>query len=171
MITFLPFKKWFVFGFVGILVFAFALTNPLPIQAKSENPFVGTWELVSFESRNRETNELTVRPMEGRISYDADGNMAAQLMPLFDAPAEERRNERYMAYYGTVDIDQKAQSVTHHVLGSNLYGWIGTDLVRYYETDKQGQLVLVLRNDEGKTTTRLVWKRTRRTGGSASVGE
>jgi hypothetical protein len=159
MMAFLRSKKWTVIGFVGILVFTFALRHPSPIEAKSENPFIGTWELISFESRNRETNELTPRPMEGRISYDPDGNMAAQLMPLFEAAPDQRRNERYMAYYGTVDIDPNAKSVTHHVSGSNLYGWMGTDLVRYYDTDDEGRLVLVLKNNEGKITTRLIWKK------------
>jgi len=148
---------------VGSTVLAFLsvlfLSNPVPIQAKSANPFVGTWELISFEYRNRETNEMAFRPMEGRISYDADGNMAAQLMPLIESAPDERRNDRYIAYYGTVEIDEDKKSVTHHVLGSNLNAWVGTDLVRYYDTDKKGPLVLVLKNDDGDTTTRLVWKR------------
>ena len=152
-------RKWFTFILICVFICAFVLANRASIQAQSDNPFIGTWELVSFEFRNRETNEMIGRPMEGRISYDPDRNMAAQLMPLIDADPEERRNERYMAYYGTVDIDPKTKSVTHHVSGSNLYRWIGTDLVRYYDTDEQGQLVLTLKNEAGETTTRLVWKK------------
>ena len=145
--------------FFVIIVSCVALSSPTPTFAETDNPFVGTWELVSFEFRNRETNDMTLRPMEGRISYDAKGNMAAQLMPLIDPPSDERRNERYIAYYGTAEIDQKKQSVTHHVLGSNLNSWVGTDLVRYYDTDASGQLVLVLKNDDGDVTTRLIWKK------------
>ena len=42
--------------------------------------FVGNWRLVSFESFGQ-NGEVTRRDMVGRIMYDKDGNMAAQLMP------------------------------------------------------------------------------------------
>lgn len=117
--------------------------------------FVGNWKLVSYEIR-REDGTTTEWPMVGRLYYDGDGNMAAQLMPLSDEP--ETPNRRYFAYFGTYEIDVVKGTVAHHVEASVTASWVGTDLVRAYSFDGD-QLRLSLTNGSGTSTNTLTWIR------------
>jgi hypothetical protein len=123
-------------------------------HSPAQDQFTGNWELVTYEIRNRD-GALEARGMTGRIMYDAHGNMAAQLMPA-NTP-EGPTVEGYIAYFATYTIDESKTSVTHHVRGSNIARWVGTDLVRYYAFE-DGMLTLTLRQND-TVTGRLVWKR------------
>ena len=121
--------------------------------------FVGNWKLLTFESRG-EDGDLRLRPMAGRIMYDEDGNMAAQLMP--EAEPDDRGRRRYITYFGRFSIDATESKITHHVEASIFDRWVGTDLVRHYafEESESGMGRLTLSVFEGETeTTRLVWER------------
>ncbi len=52
--------------------------------------FAGHWRLVSYENF-AEDGTVTKREMTGRIMYDGQGNMSAQLMPQGDAVEVENR--------------------------------------------------------------------------------
>jgi hypothetical protein len=107
--------------------FAFALAA---CQAKAhtqpvEEPFVGTWELISIHTRwpdGRVTEPWGTAPI-GRLTYDPDARMSAQLM-------DERRNQadgrevtpdvlsNVASYYGTYSIDTSRRVVIHRVAAS-----------------------------------------------------
>ena len=71
-------------------------------------PFVGTWRLVSFESRDEDGNvEYPFgRDVAGQLSYDANGNMSALVAranvphsrpPIFGAVRMPRSGQRLRA--------------------------------------------------------------------------
>jgi len=119
--------------------------------------FVGHWRLVSYENFT-EDGSVVKRPISGRIMYDAQGNMAAQLMPEGDVvEVEDRRTRRYVAYFGSYEVDSERGIVTHRPEGSVIYPWVGGELQRYYSFSN-GRLELSLKNDERVTGT-LTWER------------
>jgi hypothetical protein len=114
----------------------------------------GNWRLMKFVNFDDNGTERDAGYEGGRIMYDAGGNMAAQLM--------RKSRENYVAYYGRVTVDPSASKVTHHVEGASIANWVGTDLVRYYELSADGkQLLLSLRNAQGRVTGTLTWERMR----------
>jgi hypothetical protein len=124
--------------------------------------FVGHYELVGYESF-RESGEVVDMDYSGRIMYDEHGNMSAIGMPN-DLPERARRSATNVqggfAYWGRVTFDVANGIVVHHVEGSPTRGsWPGVDNVRYFEFTDDGLLRLSLRNDEGRTTGTLTWRR------------
>ncbi|HEV2132168.1 MAG TPA: lipocalin-like domain-containing protein [Longimicrobiaceae bacterium] len=115
-----------------------------PVSAPA---LVGTWSLVSWESRSPE-GEVT-HPFgadaAGRLNYDAAGNMAVHLMrpgrppfateDQFGASAEEaqRAFNGYFGYFGTYTVQESQGTVTHHVEAASPPNWIGTDQLRYFQ--------------------------------------
>ena len=123
-----------------------------------ESRFTGHWRLVSFENF-AEDGTANPRAMTGRIMYDGRGNMSAQLMPKGEnLEGESRRTKGYVAYFGSYEIDTKAERVTHRPEGSNIFPWVGGELPRYYGF-VDGNLTLSLKNDEGRVTGTLTWER------------
>ena len=132
--------------------------------------FVGHWRLVSCEQRSTsgEVTQPYGKDPIGRISYDAAGHMAAQLMrrdrakfansnPSKGTDAENREAfTGYLAYYGAYTVDEKEGTVTHHVEGAWFPNWIGANLVRHYQF--QGNR-LTLRADLPDGPSVLVWER------------
>jgi hypothetical protein len=100
----------------------------------------------------------------GVLYYDAFGNMAAQISPDRARPQftsqrptpEEALNAitGYTAYFGTYTIDEKAQTVTHHVKG-NLTPGGNNDGVRRFEFAPGERLIIY--NDRGGN--KLIWER------------
>jgi hypothetical protein len=136
--------------------------------------FIGVWKLISCERRHnsgRIDYPYGEHPA-GRITYDRAGRMSAQLMnparpvPAYtqsaegirDAAPEDMRNvlSGYLAYYGTFEVDEPAQAVTHRVESCLNPAWIGTTLRRSYEF-AAGRLTLSAAN--GESTNVLVWER------------
>jgi hypothetical protein len=137
-------------------------------QRSSAEQFVGHWRLVRFENFDEQGVARDAGYESGRIMYDADGNMSAQLMrtgrkPLSQPSTEAERAAAYstfVAYYGKYTIDPAASKVTHTVEGALNTNWVRTDLVRYYEFSADGrQLKLSLRNAQGRVTGTLTWER------------
>jgi hypothetical protein len=109
--------------------------------------FVGTWKLVTAEYRSDddEVHHLLGTHPIGQLMYDERGYMSAQLLdanrPIFASndwlkgtPEEVAAAFKgHRAYFGTFEVDEKAGTVTHHVLGSSFPNWTGRDNVRYYE--------------------------------------
>jgi hypothetical protein len=76
--------------------------------------------------------------------------------------ATDKANHRYLGYYGPFVVDEAKGIVTHIVEGSSNANWVGTRQVRYYEFSPDAQqLTLSVRNEEGRVTGTLVWKRSR----------
>ena len=109
--------------------------------------FIGAWKLVSTEFRDADGNPHHPygQNPSGILMYDANGYMSSQIMRI-DRPrlsansvlratgAEIRATvEGYDAYFGTYDVDPAKGTITHHVEGSLLPHWHGTDQTRFYE--------------------------------------
>src|SRR6202789_3561512 len=105
-----------------------------PTQALREQ-FIGTWKLVSIESE--ESRLFGDRPV-GILIYDADGNVAVQIMrnprPSLAGgsafpPAKEVQvaYKGYYAYYGTWEVTEQQGTIVHHLEGSLRPGDVGKD--------------------------------------------
>jgi hypothetical protein len=140
----------------------------------ASNPFVGTWRLVSLESRTAE-GEVSYplgRDAVGYIVYSEDGYVSVNLMaagrPRYASgdqlrgAADEKAAaaDTYVAYCGKYEVQQG--KVIHHVEVSFFPNWVGVDQERFFEF---GGNRLVLSTPPillggTKVTTRLVWERT-----------
>ena len=106
---------------------------------------IGTWELLSFKMIATDGEELYPwgHDVTGRVTFDADGRFAAQMMKadrpplkssrLVDASPEEAWNAftTYYAYYGTYSVDEREGSFTNYVEGSLLPNWGGGEQKRW----------------------------------------
>ena len=61
-----------------------------------------------------------------------------------------------MAYFGSYEVDDASQTVTHHVEASLVPSWVGTSLKRRFRWD--GARLVLTRAVPG-TTDELVWER------------
>jgi hypothetical protein len=142
-----------------------------------EENFAGTgiWKLLSYESQV-DDGSVTYplgKDAVGQIMYDAKGNMSAQLAdthrPSF-ASSDVRKGtpeeikaafEGYTAYFGTYDVDEKKEIVTHRVKGNLFPNGAGGDNVRYYRFD-ENRLILStppIRFGGKSIVARLIWER------------
>ena len=161
--AFCVFRVFYVF-----CVFCVFGESVIAHQRDPAEQFIGHWRLVKFENFDEKGVARDAGYESGRIVYDAAGNMSAQLMrtgrkPLSQPSTETERAAVYstfVAYYGTYTIDPSASKVTHAVEGALNPNWVKTDLVRYYEFSPDGrQLMLSLRNAQGRVTGTLTWER------------
>lgn len=99
------------------------------------------------------------------IYYDANGYMAAQIMPdrprpmWSGTPTPQQALlalRGYTAYFGTYTIDEKAGTVTHHRQGMLDGGAV--DFVRTYEFGP-GERLILTPVDNAATPIRLIWER------------
>ncbi len=111
----------------------------------TKSQLIGTWRLVSFESRD-ESGEIRYplgRNAIGQISYGAEGRMSAIIVQperLPFASGDMRRGtdtelrsafEGFIGYFGTFSVDAATGAVIHHVLGASFPNWMGGDQVRF----------------------------------------
>jgi hypothetical protein len=160
-----------VSGIVAVMLWV-ASTAPAAQQTAADvrKQLVGHYRLLTFENFDEKGAARPGGYEEGRIMYDAAGQMSAQLMRTgrkrLSSPSTEAERAAaysgYLAYYGGYTIDPAAKKVTHHVEGSTNPNWVKTDLVRYYEFSPDGaRLMLSLKNAEGRVTGTLTWERIR----------
>jgi hypothetical protein len=134
-------------------------------QSGAATRFLGTWKLVSIVSNGQIDPAYGEHPV-GQIYYDGTGHMAAQIMPdrrrprfAGSSPTPEEAKSAisgYVAYFGTFTVDEKAHTVTHHRDGTLTPGMVGVDLVRSYEFDSNGRLILT---PVEAPTRHLTWER------------
>lgn len=145
-----------------------ALFIMLPIQSQAadtlqeiEKKFQGDFELTSYFQFPEQGDPIDMN-YAGRLSYDALGNMAGLGMPR-DLPERNKTSEERItggfAYWGKVSFDLENSLVIHHVEGAPMVPeWVGGDNVRHFEFS-DGVLKLSLKNDSGKTTATLSWRK------------
>jgi len=140
------------------------------------NPkLVGTWRLVSFESRGS-GGEITYplgKEAVGQITYGPEGRMAVLIVqadrPAF-ASGDMRRGtdaevrsafEGIIGYFGTYTIDAAAGTVTHHVEGAAFPNWMGGDQVRFFKLEGSRLTLSTppFLYDGQRITSVLVWER------------
>lgn len=137
--------------------------------------FLGAWQLVSSEFNLPDGSKRYPLGKEviGRLNYDADSNMNAQLYradrPKFsqDDQAMASHGEikdafiSSVCYFGRYTLDIENQSITHLVEGSLFPNWIGGQQLRYFRFE-DGKLFLstppFLMNGVTQTGT-LIWEK------------
>ena len=146
-------------------------------ESMPANPVVGTWRLVSCDAhrRNGQVQPLYGPKPEGRLIYDAAGNMSVQVMradrPEFRSGQKRRGGDDelraayqgYEAYFSTYEVDEEAGIINHHVQGGLFPNWIGSNQVRYYRFDGPDRLILsteaIGAAPVRRTIVTLVWER------------
>jgi hypothetical protein len=137
-------------------------------DAAVKKQLAGEWTLVKYEifGENGQTRPGTYDI--GRLNY-GEREMSAHLTPLGrprESPTTEAARaaayQGYLGYFGPYTIDAEKQIVVHHVVGSSLPNWLGTDQVRHYGFSADGkQLTLSLKSGDRITQT-LTWERARK---------
>ena len=148
-------------------------TTPRPSAA---DRLIGTWQLVSYESSDTESQRYRGPNPVGLIYYDRTGHMAVQISPdrmrrrftgpqagVFTGPQPTPDEALdaiagYAAYFGTYTVDERAQTVTHKRIGNINPGGVG-DFVRRYEFPTEDRLVLVPQERTDLRAVRLTWER------------
>jgi len=130
---------------------------------------IGAWQLVSFqEVTPNSKRDVMGTKIEGRIQYDAEGNMSAALVNMDRADLASGHWERattdekvrlfgtYMGYFGKYTVDPAARIVTHHVVAGSLPALTGSTQVRHYRFDGD---MLHLSSKSGDVETHVAWRR------------
>ena len=140
------------------------------------NRLIGTWHLVSYETRG--TDGSVTHPMGreviGLILYAPDGYMSANLMvpgrPAFTGGAASSATAAelgaasagYFAYAGRFEVDESAQTVRHHIDVALVPNLVGSTQLRHVAFDGAR---LILRGDPvpmaGRVAAPIItWERT-----------
>jgi hypothetical protein len=116
-----------------------------PEQASS-HPLVGTWELDSWIATLPGGESLLPfgSDASGRISYDASGRVAVQIMKqgrphfsdgdIMGGSADEvsAAYHGFLAYLGSYELNESTGQVTHFLEVSSFPNWEGSEQVRSY---------------------------------------
>lgn len=136
--------------------------------------FAGAWRLVAAEYRHG--GKVLGYPFGpnpvGLLMYDAAGNMSVQIMQpnraaLAGVSARQKAEDEgraafdgYLGYYGTYRILPHEQTIVHHLTGSSLAHWVGTEQARRYEfSDRRLTLSAQATRDKSGALAVLVWER------------
>ncbi len=139
------------------------------------NAFIGSRALVSsaFENQDGELNHPLGEQVLGRIHYEANGTMAAQLYsavrPRFAADDLAQGAEReiraafinMICYCGRYQVEESEQRVVHQVEGCSFPNWVGSRQVRFYafSGDRLTLRAVPLQLGNGVQVGELVWRR------------
>ena len=141
------------------------------------NLFVGTWKLVSCNAyrRNGQVVPIYGEQPDGRLFYDAAGNMSVHLMRSnrpnfkdmlkFRATPEEMRAayQGYEAYFSTYEVDWERNVIDHLVRGGLFPNWTGTVQSRFFRFEGPNRLILSTEPldvpNAKRTVVTLVWER------------
>jgi hypothetical protein len=174
-------------GAVLPVVAVLSVPTPLGVQAAAvpegaavaqpemgdREKFVGTYRLITVESRETDGREWVERPnfnSIGYITYADTGHMGVHIMArsrkrhTSNPPTAEEAQaalQGYTAYFGSFTVDDTDQFVVHHRYGQINPG--GTvDAKRFYDFEDQ-RLILTPAPADGsgkdKATVRLIWER------------
>ena len=149
-----------------------AVFDPLPHRWFHTGQLSGLFDGVGGELANildHDAYPFGEKPV-GRIEYDKEGRVFALLMRSgrrstvapgleLDAASVEEIREAvtgFVAYFGSYEVDDASQTVTHHVEASLVPSWVGTSLKRRFRFE--GARLVLTRAVSG-TTDELVWER------------
>jgi hypothetical protein len=134
---------------------------------KSERErFAGVWRAVSQETIQPDGTRVPTRGGDplGVLIYELNGTMSVHLVRrqrLNDARLDDLHAalEDYIGYFGGYTVDERAGTVTHHVLACSYPGWTGSEQVRAYAfSDDDALLTLTARMADGSQRI-IVWRR------------
>ena len=139
----------------------------------TENQFLGTWRLVSFEVRS--AGDKVYYPWgenpDGYIMYTPQGYMSVSMMasgrPVFEARDLPKGTEqekvaaadKYISYAGKFEV--RGNKVYHHVDVSLFPNWVGGDQVRNFRFEDNRLLLSTdpVPGDEKQKAGYLIWER------------
>ncbi|MEP7336124.1 MAG: lipocalin-like domain-containing protein [Acidobacteriota bacterium] len=140
-----------------------------------DEKLVGTWRLTDYEYLRSDGERLWPfgQSAVGVITYTDKGFMSVQIMdserPTFSSDNCWRATlaemaaafEGYLAYFGTYDVNNAEEFITHHIQGSLCPKYSGTDQIRYFKIEGER---LTLRTPslpagDQTITGRLIWER------------
>lgn len=115
----------------------------------SDNPFAGTWQLVSSEMRTADGNIFYPlgEGCAGRMFCDNEGNLSAQLMQvdrtkfasddMMQGTAEEvvSAYKGFVSFWGAYKFDPQAKEARYVIEGSLFPNWVGHENLRFYERE------------------------------------
>ena len=138
------------------------------------NPLIGTWRLISWETRSLDGQKISYplgKDAVGYIMYNEDGYMFVAIMrpnrvrfaagDLLGGSAEEKAQaaNTYVSYCGRYEFH--GDTVTHHVDLSLFPNWVGVEQERLVEL-RGNRLMLSTRPillGGMKQTAHLIWER------------
>ncbi len=139
----------------------------------TKNPFVGTWRLVSFETRSEDGQVSYPQGKNpvGYIIYSEDGYMAVAIMSAnrrkFTAKDLKKGStevkaaaaDTYTSYCGRYEIQKDA--IIHHPEVSLFPNWVGVKLKRLFrfEGNRLSLSTLPLVVDGIQQYSHLIWER------------
>jgi len=160
---------------VTVIFLCSILSSTSSIGAEKENPFVGTWKLISFETRRSDGAVMYPfgKDLQGLIMYDAKGYWSCHIMeknrPAFASGQMSRGTpeeikaafEGSLCYWGTYDIDEKEKVLKLHIIDSLFPNWRGADQKRFYEFSGNQYSIKTppMRAGEVEIVSVLVWER------------
>jgi hypothetical protein len=126
-------------------LFAHAQSTKRTSSGRGKEKLIGAWHLLHIDASGPDGNSAPIPQPKGMLIYTPDGHMSVQLM--YPDSANSLSNEYvlngYEASFGSYDVDETAQTVTHHVQGSNTRDLlVGKDLPRRFEFTAEGHLVI-----------------------------
>ena len=143
----------------------------------TDNPFLGTWRLISCENRDPagERGYPLGPAAVGYLTYTADGYMFAQIMaadrtalatrnPFGGADAEAATAARsHMSYCGKYEVRTGGENdkVVHRVAISDFPNWVGGEQLRFYKFEDEKLILSAppFQTKQGEITTFLIWER------------
>jgi len=142
----------------------------------AENPFIGTWRLVSFHTKRADgqVKYPLGRDAAGYIIYNEDGYVSVAIMnanrskfasgDIFGGTTEEKvaAADTYISYCGRYEIQEG--KVIHHIEVSFFPNWIGADQERIFEFDGERLSLSTPPFLVGgvQQTAHMVWERVRK---------
>jgi hypothetical protein len=160
-----------------LLLCCVSLFSAMSRRNDAGNSLVGAWRLVSVQGTDA-TFHFAYEHPTGIITYDRSGWMTVQIdvkgvrKPFVRGPASGTVEEKvaafdnYIAYYGTYELDLKAQTITHHLADASQPNWRGVNNVRWFEFQGDDRLLLIPREDGNggvidrkNAAYKLLWER------------
>ncbi len=133
------------FLFAAVLFLCFSAPAQNANKGSAREKLIGAWHLVRIDSPGPDGKPASIPQPKGMLIYTRDGHMSVQLM--YPQSAESISNDYvlngYEASFGSYEVDENSQTVTHHVQGSITRDLlVGKDLPRRFEFTADGHLLI-----------------------------
>lgn len=127
------------------LVFGVFASAQTAKHGSARERLIGAWHLVRIDAPGPDGKSAPGPQPKGMLVYTRDGHISVQLM--YPQSAGSLVNEYvlngYEASFGSYDVNEATQTVTHHVQGSITRDLlVGKDLPRKFQFTADGHLII-----------------------------